>query len=239
MASVLQGLFALPQFASRYYDPDLAAAHFLTCPESLPSNCIECQMLKVADGLLSGRYAVPWKPRNDKDAPHAYSPDLPSDSHTPTETVTFQEGIKPMSFKALVGKGHSEFSTMRQQDAEEFLTHLLKALRTHTRKIGSDESAEPTQVFKFGLEQRLQCGSCRRVRYKVDEMDLLSVPVPAVRKIEVDSEVAGKDEEKKLQYEDVKLEECISIVTEPETLSYRCPSCSKDVHATKYVQGWR
>ena len=28
-------------------------------------------------------------------------------------------------FKALVGRGHPEFSTNRQQDAQEFLLHLL------------------------------------------------------------------------------------------------------------------
>lgn len=31
-------------------------------------------------------------------------------------------------FKALVGRGHPEFGTNRQQDAQEFLLHLLNII---------------------------------------------------------------------------------------------------------------
>jgi len=34
-------------------------------------------------------------------------------------------GIRPEMFKTLVGSGHREFSTRQQQDAHEFLLHLL------------------------------------------------------------------------------------------------------------------
>lgn len=34
-------------------------------------------------------------------------------------------GIRPQMFKTLVGRGHPEFSTKRQQDAQEYLLHLL------------------------------------------------------------------------------------------------------------------
>ena len=34
-------------------------------------------------------------------------------------------GIHPQMFKTLVGNGHREFSTKQQQDAHEFLLHLL------------------------------------------------------------------------------------------------------------------
>lgn len=36
-----------------------------------------------------------------------------------------QIGIAPRMFKALVGRGHPEFSTNRQQDAQEFLLHFI------------------------------------------------------------------------------------------------------------------
>lgn len=46
-----------------------------------------------------------------------------------TKGLMFQvpppEGIRPFMFKSLVGKGHPEFSTKRQQDAEEFFSHLM------------------------------------------------------------------------------------------------------------------
>ena len=34
--------------------------------------------------------------------------------------------VRPARFKALVGRGHQEFSSARQQDAEEYLAHLLE-----------------------------------------------------------------------------------------------------------------
>lgn len=36
-----------------------------------------------------------------------------------------QVGIAPRMFKALVGRGHPEFSTNRQQDAQEFFLHFI------------------------------------------------------------------------------------------------------------------
>lgn len=70
MASVLQTLFSLSHFRQRYYgivDPSLhsnylpvtAKTHWISCKQLLPADCLECQVLKVADGLLSGRYSKP------------------------------------------------------------------------------------------------------------------------------------------------------------------------------------
>ena len=78
-------------------------------------------MRKIADGLLSGRYSHPTS--------HAQST-------TERGSVAFQKGLRPMGFKALVGKGHAEFATMKQQDSEEFLAHLLEVLRRDARKTG-------------------------------------------------------------------------------------------------------
>jgi ubiquitin carboxyl-terminal hydrolase 5/13 len=38
------------------------------------------------------------------------------------------EGLKPHMFKTLVGKGHPDFSTKRQQDAQEFFLHVINML---------------------------------------------------------------------------------------------------------------
>ncbi|KAI0770909.1 ubiquitinyl hydrolase [Trametes elegans] len=219
MASVIQTLFSLPAFQQRYYPS--AAAHWETCHETLPANCIECQMHKLADGLLSGRYSHP-RPHTTQtpSAPKETNP-LAHDSPTPV----FQEGVRPVGFKALVGKGHEEFATMRQQDAEEFFTHLITVLRRHAKKTGADEKTEPTEIFAFGTEQRLECGECKRVRYRVDATDTISVPVPAREK--------GKDAEGKTLYEEVQLKECLDIVTGTEALEYQCPGCQKKVIATK------
>lgn len=92
MASVLQSVFDLPAFVSRYYPVDVN--HLQTCSQD-PGRCLQCQLSKVADGLLSGRYATPVIADNGD--------------------VQGQDGIAPGMFKALIGKDHPEFSTMRQQ----------------------------------------------------------------------------------------------------------------------------
>jgi ubiquitin carboxyl-terminal hydrolase 5/13 len=128
MASVLQTLFSLPAFQTRYYEPAaIIPPHSETCSVPLPAECVECQIRKVADGLLSGRYS---HPANVSSPRTALGDVLPHPSPTPV----FQLGIKPTMFKALIGKGHEEFATMKQQDAEEFFTHLLTALRRDGQK---------------------------------------------------------------------------------------------------------
>jgi len=50
--------------------------------------------------------------------------------------------VRPLSFKALVGKGHPEFSSMRQQDAAEFMGYLLEKLarveHAEAARLGGD-----------------------------------------------------------------------------------------------------
>ena len=171
-------------------------------------------MHKLADGLLSGRYSVP-------SASQEHLP-LSHDSPTPV----FQDGVRPMGFKTLIGKGHEEFSTMKQQDSEEFFTHLLKVLRrTLNRAKDPTGEPDPTEVFTFSMEQRLQCTSCHRVRYRNDELDVVSIPVPAVEE--------SKDAEGKVIYRDVLLTDLLGILTGDEGLEYTCPQCKDNVVAYK------
>lgn len=225
MASVLQVLFTLPPFKQRYTLP-IAFQHWSRCAEPLPASCLECQMHKLSDGLVSGRYSRPR--RTDADT----NP-LAGDAAANASQPVFQEGLRPVTFKALIGRGHAEFATMRQQDAEEFFTHLLTSLRRYSHARPRDgnsggsggDGAEPTDTFAFALEQRLQCMACAGVRYRVDAHDVLSVAVPGREK--------GRGEEGKVLYEDVALTDCIDAVMGVETLEYKCPNCRRDVAATQ------
>ena len=62
---------------------------------------------KLAHGLLSGKYAL--KADDDEDSDR-------------------QVGISPHMFKHLVGRGHAEFATKKQQDAQEYFLHLVNVL---------------------------------------------------------------------------------------------------------------
>jgi len=175
-------------------------------------------MLKISDGLRSGRYSRPGSATQQEDA-----------------SKRFQEGIKPNMFKALVGKGHEEFSTMRQQDSEEFLQHLIQRLRDEAKKRDFKQEDEATEAFRFGMEQKLICGECQGVRLKVDSVDSISVPMPVK---EIESSVvlgagdAGSAAPTK-QYEPVDLTTCLRMAVESVTLDWTCPKCNKGVKALK------
>ena len=116
---------------------------------------------------------------------------------------------------------------MRQQDAEEFFSHLIKVLRQNAKRLNLNAEVQPTEIFRFGMEQRLQCRDCKKVRYRIDSQDSVGIPVPASEK--------SKDAEGKPVYNDVLLTEALEMVTADEALEYQCPSCNKKVIAVKYV----
>ena len=120
---------------------------------------------------------------------------------------------------------------MRQQDAEEFFGHLLSFLRRDYKRRGIELGSEQdvTRIFEFGVEQRLRCGRCGRVRYRVDEMDRVGVAVPAVVQ-----EVVEQEEKTKKVYQPVSLTSCVdSVLRSEEGLEYTCPAGCGRVVATK------
>ncbi|KAK3066345.1 hypothetical protein LTS18_001800, partial [Coniosporium uncinatum] len=141
--------------------------------------------------------------------------------------------------KHLVGRGHAEFSTMRQQDSFEFLLHLLQLI---TRSKHPTPLQDPVEAFRFVMEQRLQCKACRKVRYKTDEQENISVPVPIRRKPKdpnamdttstADPNSKEKPEERE-EFEPVTLKECLDIFTADEDVELTCSSCSSKSGFTK------
>ncbi|CAG8433686.1 10408_t:CDS:10 [Diversispora eburnea] len=204
MGSVLQSVFSLDSFQKRYYPTSLE--HQISCLD--PANCIQCQLYKIADGLLSGRYSQPIQPVDEE------------------KTNRGQEGIAPNMFKALIGKDHSEFSTMRQQDAFEFLQHLITTIE---RKEHNNPEKDPTRAFKFTAKQRLQCLECKRVRYQTTTESHISIPVPT-KTIQTDS---GEE-----IYEPVTFEQCLESFAGDAIIEYSCPACKRKTNAatnTRFV----
>ena len=210
LASIIQCLFSLPELRERYFHPQDPPPD-----TSLPAEDLETQLRKIADGLISGRYS-----KQDTDVlTSEHSPEVPS-----------QKGLAPAMLKHLVGKGHEEFSTMRQQDAFELLLHLFKLI-TRSPHISSHD---PIDSFRFILEQRLECLSCKKVRYRTDEQDNISIPVPATRKSHAPSSDTSSDE--KDEYEPVTLKSCLDTFTAPEIVDLTCPSCSSTAGFQKLVR---
>lgn len=206
LSSIVQCVFSLPEFQQRYYHPSEEPPF-----SQNPAEDLETQLRKLADGILSGRYSKP-------DRNVIASPDSPEVPH--------QKGLAPAMFKHLIGRGHEEFSTMRQQDAFEFLLHLFKiiSLSSHPVDLGN-----PIESFRFATEQRLQCTSCNKVRYKVDEQDNISIPVPARRVSHRGNPASSSEKNHSDQFEPVTLLDCLNSSTAEELVEFSCPACgSKD-----------
>lgn len=201
LASVVQCLFDLESFRTRYFRPgdDLPIV-----PD--PAEDLETQLRKIADGLLSGRYSKP-----DSDV-------------NPDSGVLHQKGLAPAMLKHLVGRGHPEFSTMRQQDALELLQHLFKLI---TRSGHTGELRDPTQPFRFELEQRLQCLGCHKVRYSSNEQDNIFIDVP-LEKLPREEGAEGPD-----AYKPVTLKECLDTLTGAERVELTCSACGSKEGFTK------
>ncbi|PWY65651.1 ubiquitin C-terminal hydrolase, partial [Aspergillus heteromorphus CBS 117.55] len=195
LSSVIQCLYDLPEFQERYFHPDMKPPF-----AGKPAEDLETQLRKLADGLLSGRYSRPGTDNKP-------SPDVSEVSH--------QKGLAPAMFKHLIGRGHEEFSTMRQQDAFEFMLHLFKAISLSKHPEGM---ANPVESFGFSMEQRLQCLHCGGVRYRTDEQDNISLPVPARRLSQGSSNSAS-------EFETVTLLDCLDVFTSEEVVELSCPSC--------------
>ncbi|KAF2876802.1 hypothetical protein BDV95DRAFT_625943 [Massariosphaeria phaeospora] len=172
-----------------------------------PAEDLETQLRKIADGLLSGRYSKP-------------DSDVVASEHTPENP--HQKGIAPAMLKHLIGRGHAEFSTMRQQDAFELLLHLLKL-------ISRSQHVAP-------LQDPVEAFSCKKVRYRTDEQENVSIPVP-IRRTPKDMKMGGtgseEKEKPKEEFEPVTLKECLDIFTAEELVELTCGACGSQAGFTK------
>lgn len=108
--SVMQVIFTIPDFVRRFVD---RAQEIFAASPADPVNDFNVQMAKLGTGLYSGKYSSICEDSMD----------------------TGSNGIKPTMFKNLIGKGHHDFSTKQQQDAQEFLLHLFSVIEVRQRKL--------------------------------------------------------------------------------------------------------
>ena len=125
-----------------------------------PSDELTVQMGKVAHGLWSGKYS----------SDHA-------------DWLGPEGAPAPRGLKALIGRGHREFATGRQQDAAEFYQHLLMRIERADRAghVGGhvDDGHVATHGFVFNVEERLECLQSGHVRYApLRRENLVSAPIP-------------------------------------------------------------
>lgn len=140
MNSCLQLLFSLPETRKRYLSQ--ASDVFLSASSPVSSD-LNAQMCKLAVGLLSTRNCLKKEGESEDE-----------------EGVS----VRPRMFKSLIGKGHTLFSTNKQQDALEFWQHLLS-------RLDSVEDGDPStnSLFEFETEIRKECMSTHGVKYQTQK----------------------------------------------------------------------
>lgn len=189
--SVVQALFSLAEYRDFFKN--------MTFNKSVgdPALDLTSQMIKIYDGLLSGRYSKPNELKGDD----------------------YQLGIKPSTFKALVGADHAEFGTNKQQDACEFLLYLLDKL---DREFGLSLNKD----LKFLIGNKVICASCRTGSLSEDLVDNFSVPITET--------VIGENEDGKKLFKEVTLEESFERFHSVEQIeNFKCDSCGQTTTSLK------
>lgn len=177
MASVMQILFSIPEMEARFKDNSLAM--FKSVPGD-PADDLMAMMSKLAVGLLSERYSKPI-PMYEKD------PAGSGELRLSSEKLSDDYGsIRPFMFKHIIGKGHPEFSSGRQQDAVEFFQYFLEKITRAERSgqerlrngAGSPEDFVPTAaLFGFKLEERIEDSQSGKVKYLSRSENTLSLAI--------------------------------------------------------------
>uniref|UniRef100_A0A8B9GYK9 Ubiquitin carboxyl-terminal hydrolase n=1 Tax=Astyanax mexicanus TaxID=7994 RepID=A0A8B9GYK9_ASTMX len=134
-----------------------------------------------------------------------------------------QVGIAPRMFKALVGRGHPEFSTNRQQDAQEFLLHFINMVERNCRS-----GPNPSEAFRFLVEERIVCQQSQKAKYtqRVDYIVQLPVPMDQAtntgeRIVEIchcSAEASGSPPPPAPRAQ-IPFSVCLDALSEPETLT--------------------
>mmetsp|Transcript_23484 Transcript_23484/g.30695 ORF Transcript_23484/g.30695 Transcript_23484/m.30695 type:complete len:861 (-) Transcript_23484:288-2870(-) len=235
--SVMQCLLSLPEMKLRYEGN--AQVFFQTAPEN-PAEDFLSQMAKLAQGVHSGEYCgVPEE----------------EEEHKKVNEVI----VAPRMFKSLVGRGHVEFSSGRQQDAAEYLQHLLEFMTRaefgNAGRMGGEGNVKASASwFEFGFEDRLQCPETASVKYVERKDNMLGLMIPmehvanqaevstykeAVAKREAEAPEGTKpvlddlEEVKPL----VPLAACIESLSAPEQVDgFYSPLASKSVVASKVTR---
>ncbi|KAG0563124.1 hypothetical protein KC19_8G006500 [Ceratodon purpureus] len=211
LASVMQAVFATKDFQRYYYENVKLDDAFKQAPAD-PTLDLHMQLSKLAHGILSGKYAVPSNKGLENEAPEE-----PKGKNALTSMLQGQDGIPPRMFKSLIGTGHPEFASSRQQDALEFFQHFLDQVeQNHAAAAGED----PSRCFKFVVEERIMCSVTKKVKYTRKTDNILSLNIPlkaAVNKDEVaayekrvaEREIAGEKSDEEIVRPRVPLAACL------------------------------
>ncbi|RHY93041.1 hypothetical protein DYB37_001323 [Aphanomyces astaci] len=124
------------------------------------------------------------------------------------------EELRPLMLRSVVGKDHADFSSNRQQDAMEYLQHLLSVL-----DAAEAEDTSTSPLFAFTMEDRLECLTSQQVRYVCRRENVLQLGIPldaATNADQVQEFKRQKLETDKAMVPDVPFDACLHEAFSPE-----------------------
>merc|ERR1712176_569501 len=145
--------------------------------------------------------------------------------------------------KSIIGKGHPEFSSTRQQDAHEFYLHLITILEKEERKTPSLACSDD---LCFEVEDRIKCNASEMVLYKSRKEYCLSLPIPLekasnfaaaqaweIRKSDLETAGATIKPEEIVKYK-VNLVDCFTMFSAAEVIQdFLSPATNQKGTASK------
>ena len=123
------------------------------------------------------------------------------------------DGLAPRMFKRLIGEGHSEFSTARQQDAREFFEHCLEKFDAWQssgidgKRFADNCDGLISSDFTFETMERTICGSSQKAGFRAAELRILDLPVPKEKVITTKESKPSLNEEPPNEKRQKKIDE--------------------------------
>ena len=109
--------------------------------------------------------------------------------------------IRPSRFKALVARGHREWSSSRQQDVVEYLQHVICVLDANgiTAVQGPGPQTLASSLFEFEIETRDEAGATGACRYGRQRESVLRLYIPLDAAENAEDVAASKERQAKRQ----------------------------------------
>uniref|UniRef100_H2ZM56 ubiquitinyl hydrolase 1 n=1 Tax=Ciona savignyi TaxID=51511 RepID=H2ZM56_CIOSA len=179
MNSVMQVLYTIPEFQDRYCMEGKCKALFvkkLATLANLESSGWSDTMVSNEIQKRVSDASSDFTIQLCKLGLAMYSPEIIQTGNSAHENKEMTScSVTPRTMKRIVGKGHVEFSTNRQQDAHEFLLHVLSVIERGEHKNGG---ISPGEIFRFMVEDRIECQASKQVRYTKRSDYALALPIP-------------------------------------------------------------
>ena len=177
--SVFQVLLSLPQFEDFYYK-GIDYVSLVDSSDTLYD--INFQLKKLAQGLYNNNLSID-SDINEFLHDGSFTNVTVGNHSFPNFTLKdiLYSPISPIHLRFAIGKDHREFSSTGQQDAQEYLLHVLNIIDKSL--LLSDSN--PCDAFRFTIEDHVECLQTNQVQLNdhIEYLLSLSLPIDSINSL--------------------------------------------------------